>query len=54
MELLATISHSIFPWLLSGGEIDWGHHAGKAHLALSETVVLNKAVKRAKEMTKSG
>lgn len=37
--------------LVEGGKIDWGHHAGNAHLALSQTVVFAKAVKRARELT---
>jgi alkaline phosphatase len=34
--------------------IDYGHHTNNAKLALSETVSMAKAVKKAQEMTKAG
>lgn len=42
----------IFKFL--GGLIDWGHHGNNAHLALSETVLMAKAVKKAQDMTNTG
>lgn len=36
---------------VEGGLIDWAHHKNTAHLALDETVMLSKAVKRAIELT---
>lgn len=36
---------------VEGGLIDWAHHKNRAHLALDETVMLSKAVKRAMELT---
>jgi alkaline phosphatase len=40
--------------MLPGGEIDWGHHGGRAHLALSETALFAKAVKKTQELTNKG
>ena len=40
--------------LITGGLIDWGHHSNNAQLALSETALMAKAVKKAQEMTKAG
>ena len=37
-----------------GGIIDWGHHAGIANLALSQTAVLAKAVEKAQDLTNEG
>ena len=39
---------------LLGGQIDWGHHEGRAHVALSQTVVFAKAVQRARDLTNDG
>lgn len=40
-----------FYLFVEGGLIDWAHHENFAHLALDETVMLSKAVRRAMEMT---
>ena len=40
---------------MSGGEIDWGHHAGSAKVALAQTTVFAKAVQRTlKDLTNKG
>ncbi len=39
---------------MSGGEIDWGHHGGNAHVALSQAAVFAKAVQKAQELTNVG
>ncbi|XP_025202611.1 membrane-bound alkaline phosphatase-like [Melanaphis sacchari] len=38
---------------VEGGLIDWAHHSNLAHLAIDETVMLSKAVARARELTSS-
>lgn len=40
-----------FYLFVEGGLIDWAHHDTQTHLALDETVMLSKAVRRALEMT---
>jgi alkaline phosphatase len=37
-----------------GGLIDWAHHDNNAHLSLSETASMAKAVKKAQDMTNAG
>jgi alkaline phosphatase len=39
---------------LSGGEIDWAHHRGRAHASLAQTAVFAKAVQKALELTNAG
>ncbi|XP_046846454.1 alkaline phosphatase-like isoform X2 [Xenia sp. Carnegie-2017] len=36
--------------MAEGGLIDWGHHANSAHWALTETLFMERAVKRAQKM----
>lgn len=45
--------YSLIPFFLfrEGGRIDHGHHASQAAVALSETVMFDKAVQVAKEIT---
>ena len=43
--------HNNIIWLLLGGRIDHGHHEGKANLALTDTVAMDKAVTMAKSIT---
>ena len=40
--------------ILSGGEIDWAHHEGKAKISLSEATAFAEAVKRGRELTNKG
>jgi alkaline phosphatase len=49
IELLKSNSNGFF-LLVEAGRIDHGHHAGIAKLALTETVELSNAVRRATEM----
>ena len=38
-------------WLTTGGRIDHGHHASKAHRALVETLAFDQAIKTAIDLT---
>lgn len=38
--------------LFVSGRIDHGHHAGIANLALTETVMFDRAIRRASQLTK--
>ncbi len=40
-----------FYLMVEAGRIDHGHHAGNAHRALTDTIALSEAVKKAKELT---
>lgn len=44
--------HALLCSLLSSGRIDHGHHDGVAKLALTETVMFDRAVHRASQLTK--
>lgn len=52
-RILKILSYLKFLWFIwcTGARIDHGHHASKAKLALSETVMLDEAVRVATEMT---
>ena len=43
-----SLKHCVF---LLGGRVDHGHHNGKSYLALHETVMMEKAVAKAMELT---